>query len=185
MRRTRPRGVVGLVAAALLVPVVSGCCRRPPQGIVEVNLALSRAKDACAVVYAPDNLAAIERRVDEINRLADARKCRRARAAAQPMMRDVLAFADLVELRRDLARVDAEDALAGAEAALTRARAVRNGGDPSAELAAAERALAVARSMRGDACAYPTVAGLAREAAEVAGRSKAEPPDGEREERRP
>jgi hypothetical protein len=192
MRRRRPQGVAGLVAGLALVLPVSGCCRKPPQEIVEINLALGRAKEACAAVHAPDDLAAIGRRVDEANRLADGGKCRRAREAAAPMIPEVSAFAALVEARRESARAAAEEALAKAEAALARARATGGGPASPADLLAAERALATALRIRTDPCALPKVAELAREAAEAAERSRgaltdrpSRARDREGEERRP
>jgi hypothetical protein len=192
MRRTGPRAVVGLVAGAALVPIVLGCCRKAPQGVVEVNLALGRAKSACATLYAPEGLAAIERRITEVNRLADQGKCRRAREAADPVLPEVVEFAALVEARRDVAGVEADEALAAAQSALQRAKAAPEAPGEPGRYGAAERTLAAALRMRADPCALPTVADLAREAAEAAERSRpagpggtGRPEDGAREGRRP
>ena len=92
MQRRRPWRVAGLLVPAALDFSAAGCCGRPPASIVEVNLALSRAKEACAAVYAPRELATVEGRVEEMNRLADTRRCRKARSAAGPIRPDVLAL---------------------------------------------------------------------------------------------
>lgn len=178
MLRRGPRRSPRLVVSASLVLVAGACCRKPPSSVIEVNLALSRAKDACAAVYAPQELADVERRVEAMNRLADEGRCRTAGAAAEPMTPDVVAFSSLVEARKDLARSEALRALAEAEAAMTRAR----GGTPEPPspqtLDAAERTLTMARRMSEDACAYLRAAALAREAAEAAGRTRVAAPVG-------
>jgi hypothetical protein len=173
MPRSASHEIVGLVAAAVLTLSGAACCHRPPGPIVEVNLALLRAKDACATLYAPRDVAAIEVRIDEMNRLADARKCARARSAAGPILPDVLALSARVEAERNLALDAAKSALDAAESAVERAREAEAGGRTSVELSAAERALAEARRMSGDACAYPRATLLARDAAEAAERARA------------
>lgn len=150
-----------------------GCCRRPPRSIVEVNLALGRAKDACATIYAPRDLASLEARIDEMNRLADGRRCARARSVAEPILPEVLALSARVESVKDVALAEAKSALESAESAVARAREAEAGGRTSPDLDAASRLLAEARRMSGDACAYPRAVALARGAAEDAERARA------------
>ncbi len=160
--------VAGLVAVSALALGQASCCRKPPASVVEVNLALSRAKEACAALYAPQELEAVESRVDEMNRLADVGKCAAAGSAAEPMQPDVLAFSNLVLERKERARAEAERSLAEAESALASARGAAAGRPAPEDLDAAERSLAMARRMSADPCSFLRAAALAREAAERA-----------------
>jgi hypothetical protein len=184
MVRRVPRRSAGLVVSTSLALVAGACCRKPPSSVVEVNLALSRAKDACAAVYAPQELADVERRVEAMNRIADAGKCRTAGSAAEPMKPEVMAFCSLVEARKDLARSEAGRALADADAAMARARGGASDPPSPGALDAAERALSMARRMSEDACSYLRAASLAREAVEAAGRARGAAADGGGEARR-
>ena len=182
MQRRRPWRVAGLLVPAALAFSAAGCCGRPPASIVEVNLALSRAKEACAAVYAPRELATVEGRVEEMNRLADTRRCRKARSAAGPIRPDVLALSSLVESRKDLAWRDAERALSEAEASMARATDASLGRPGPSGLDAAGRSIALARRMSEDPCAYLRAAALAREAAAAADRAREAAPAGGAEE---
>jgi hypothetical protein len=140
---------------------------------VDVNLALDRAKDACAVLYAPQDLASLQSRIDEMNRLADTGSCRRARSASEPILPEVLALSLRVDAEKNRALAEVQDALASAEAAVARAGEAEAGGPTSPDLAAASRSLEEARRMSGDACALPRAAATARGAAQEAARAVA------------
>jgi hypothetical protein len=162
MRRRGSASRIALVASTALALAGAGCCRKPAQSIVDVNLALARAKDACAVLYAPQDLASLQARIDGMNRLADTGSCARARSASEPILPDVLALSVRVEEEKGLALAEARESVASAEAAVARARRAGAGGESSPDLDAAERSLAEARRMSGDACALPRAAALAR-----------------------
>jgi hypothetical protein len=171
MRRRVSASRLALVASAALGLAGGGCCRKPPQSIVDVNLALDRAKEACAVLYAPRDLASLQVRIDEMNRLADTGSCRRARSASEPILPDVLALSERVDAEKNRALAEAQDALASAEAAVARAMEAEAGVPTSPDLAAASRSLEEARRMSGDACALPRATALARGAAREAARA--------------
>jgi hypothetical protein len=165
--------MVALVALATLGLAGAACCRKPPQSIVEVNLALDRAKEACATVYASAELAGLEARIGEMNLLADRGNCGRARKASEPVLPEVLALSAEVDARKGRALAEAREALASADAAVDRAREAEGSAGVSPDLSAALRSLDEARRMSVDPCAFPQAASLARGAAKDADRARA------------
>ncbi len=181
MRRRGPWRVAGLLVPGALAFASAACCGRPPASIVEINLALTRAKEACAAIYAPQELATVENHIEEMNRLAGARKCRKASSAAGPIQPDVVALSSLVESRKNVAWTEAENALAVAEAAMARA-AADGGPAASSSLESAGRSIALAKRMSEDPCSYLRAAALAREATATVERARGAPPTGGVEE---
>ncbi len=176
VRRGRRAARRVAVPAALLGALVllSGCARRPPREVVEVNLAMVRVKEGCASVYAPADLDAVQRRVDEMNRLADARRYRMARRESTPILPEIQALGAKAREAKDGAKAEAEAALARAAAALSRA-AEASGDDAPAgpEWDDARSKLEDARRKVADPCAYPLARALAEEALATADRAAA------------
>ena len=145
--------------------LVTGCAKKKSiQAVEDLNKAFGDAKDACASVYAPDNLSAVGQDVDEANRLMDDKKWKKAlnkAEATSPAVQNVHSEADQ---SREQAQRKAKDALAAAEAAMKEAdaaQASQYGGsyytDGKAKLDAAKKNL-------NDPCKWPQAAADAKAA---------------------
>ena len=45
--------VQSVIVLAVMLLLVTGCSKKTPQQVIDVNAAMARAKDNCATVYAP------------------------------------------------------------------------------------------------------------------------------------
>lgn len=173
MRSSAPRAAWLLAFPLAAIVGSPGCCRKPPQEVVDVNLALVRAKDACASAYAAGYLSAVQSRVDGMNALADARKCGKARKVAQPIRPEIAALAERTAAERSRVELDSRSALAAADAAIDFATVAGAQRYAAPDLDAARAKLDDARRMAGDPCALIQAAALAREASATAERARA------------
>ncbi len=166
------RAAVRTVLVCATTLLAAGCCRKTPESVVDVNKALGEAKDRCATVYAASDLAGVQSRVADMNRLADARKCRKARRAAVPLLPEVQALKSKAEDARAGARAESDAALARADAAVAAARGAEAGRYAASDLAAANAHLEEARRKATDPCAYPQAQALAGQAGASAERAR-------------
>lgn len=159
MRSLRITGV--LLAVAL---VAAGCSKKTPQEVTDLNSALGDAKDACATVYAADDLATVQTDVDMINGLVGDKKMRKAKKSAVAAMPAVADLEQTAEAERAAAKSEAEAAFAKAAGTLEEA-AELDAEDlvPEAFAASAAR-LAEAEEMMQDPCLYPDAMLAAAEA---------------------
>lgn len=172
MTQTKRLSLLWLTVLVVLL-VVTGCARKVPQEVTDLNRALGDAKDACATVYAADSLAGVQGDVDGVNRLADDKKYRKARKQAEGLMSGVSSLEAEAESGRAKAKQAADEKLAEAEKTLAAA-----GEDPDARTfaagpyASAADKLAEAKSAAADPCKYPQAAKLAEEANDLARRAR-------------
>jgi nucleoid-associated protein YgaU len=160
-----------VLAAVLVASVLTGCARKPPQEIADLNRAFGQAKDACAAVYAADELAALQDSVASVNRLADDRKYRQARRDAQAVQPRVQELIQTSEQAKAAAKPEADAAIAAASGKLDEARAAEAETYASADYAAARAKLEEARRAAADPCGYLQAKQLADEAGMLADRA--------------
>ena len=160
------RTILMLMALAV---VATGCAKTMPQEVHDVNRTLGEAKDACASVYAADDLAAVQGDVDGMNELADAKKYKKARKAALPIQPDVDQLADAAASARDAAQADAEASLAAAKAALDEAHTAEAATLVPSAWQQAKTKAAEAKELYADPCKYAEAKAAADEAARLAG----------------
>jgi nucleoid-associated protein YgaU len=158
--------------AVMLLLVATGCAKKTPQQVIDVNRALSQAKDDCASVYASDSLSSVQGRVDEMNAYVDDKKMKKAKKSAQPLLADVEALDQQAQQNRERAKSDAEAALKSAEAAVEQARQAEAATYNAAGFRQAESKLAEAAGAMKDPCQYLTAKRLADDAARQAANAR-------------
>ena len=168
----RSRLVVSSWLALTLALVATGCSKKTPQQVTDVNRALAQAKDNCASVYAADGLGPIQGKVDEMNGLVDAKKMKKARKAAEPLAAEVASLDQQAQQARERAKADAEAALKQAEAAVEQARQAEAATYNASGMQQVESKLAEAASAMKDPCNYATAKSLADDAARQAGSAR-------------
>jgi len=157
-----------LLFAAIVVLVFTGCSKKFPQQVTDVNTALAQAKDSCATVYAKSELGAVQSDVDGMNALADDQKYKKARKAAEPLLPEVQSVETQATKNRAMAKKSAEGALAGADGMFAKARQAEASKYASAEQRAADAKLAEAKTAFNDPCRYGEAEALAKEAGKMA-----------------
>jgi nucleoid-associated protein YgaU len=157
-----------ILVLVVLFMMTTGCARKMPQEVIDVNRGLGEAKDACATVYAADDLRAVQGDVDEMNDLADDRKYRKARKAAEPILPDVNSLSSAAAAGRADAKAEAEAALEAADAAMTKAAEAEAPTLVASAFGQAEEKLAAAQSLFEDPCKYGEAAAAAGDAARLA-----------------
>jgi nucleoid-associated protein YgaU len=169
LTRTR-RGtiVVSSCLAVALALVATGCAKKLPQQVTDVNRALAQAKDNCASVYAADALGQVQGKVDAMNGLADEKKMKKARKAAEPLAAEVASVDQQAQQARDRAKADAEAALKAAETAMEQARQAETATYNASGMSQAEGKLAEATAAMKDPCKYASAKTLADDAARQA-----------------
>jgi hypothetical protein len=160
-----------IVVLMVLFVLTVGCARKMPQEVIDVNRGLGEAKDACAGVYAADDLRAVQGDVDAMNDLADAKKYRKARKAAEPILPEVNSLNATAEAGRSEAKADAESALEAAKAALAKATEAEAPTLVSSAFGQAETKLDEARDLYQDPCKYGEAEAAANDAARLADNS--------------
>jgi nucleoid-associated protein YgaU len=148
--------------------LVTGCARTVPVEVQDVNRGLGEAKDACATVYAADQLSGVQGGVDQMNRLVDDNKYRKARKEAEGLAPQVANLKTEADAGRAAAKGKADAAMKEASAALDSAKKVGAAEYASKELQAAEAKMAAATAAAGNPCDYGKAEALAMEAAKLA-----------------
>lgn len=169
--------LIVLVALLVMVFALSGCARTVPQEVTDVNRALQNAKDACATVYAVDELGGVQSGVDSMNALADDRKYRKARKEAEPLAPQVTGLNAHAASARNAAKQKAEEAIETADSALGQARDAGAVEHASKFFGDAEAKLSAAKSAAKDPCRYDEATALAAEGRHGAQRAAAEAAD--------
>jgi len=164
------RGSAVVLAAVSLLSV--GCARTIPQEVTDVNQALGNAKDACASVYAPDQLSGVQGSVDTMNGLADDKKYKKARKEAEPLLPMVNDVTEAAKASKAEARGDAESAISAAKAKISAAEREGAGQHASSELGTAKSKAADADKAFADPCKYGDASRLALEAGQAADRAR-------------
>ena len=166
--------ILRLALILLVVAVVANrCSKKLPQQVTDVNSALGAAKDACATVYATDELANVQDDVDAMNALADEKKMRKARKAAEPIVPELDQLTRDAEAGRAAAQKDAEASLAKAKAALGEAHKAEAPKYVASSYTQAKAKADEANKLMGDPCKYKEAKAAADEAARLAGNAKA------------
>lgn len=160
-----------IVVLLVLVVLTVGCARKMPQEVIDVNRGLGEAKDACAGVYAADDLQAVQGDVDAMNDLADAKKYRKARKAAEPILPDVNSLNTAAEAGRAEAKAEADSAIEAAKAALAKATEAEAPTLVASAFGQAETKLDEAVDLYKDPCKYGEATAAARDAARLADNS--------------
>jgi nucleoid-associated protein YgaU len=172
MRGFRGLNVRMLLMFAVVALVATGCCKQTPQEVTDVNRELGEAKDACATVYAADELEPIEADVAGMNALADDKKCKKAKKAAEPLAPQVEQLKSDSASARDAAKSEAEAAMAKAEAALADAKKAEAEKYVATAYKQAAAKAAEAENLAGDPCKYYEAKAAADEAARLAANAK-------------
>ena len=168
MPRHRITVLRAVLFAALVVLVFTGCSKKFPQQVTDVNTALAQAKDSCATVYAKSELGAVQSDVDQMNGLADDQKYKKARKAAEPLLPHVQDVETQATKNRAMAKKSAEGALAGADGLFAKARQAEASKYASSQQRAADAKLAEAKAAFNDPCRYGEAEALAKDAGKLA-----------------
>jgi nucleoid-associated protein YgaU len=168
MRGNHVLMIRSIMVILVLGVLATGCARKMPQEVIDVNRGLGQAKDACAGVYAADDLQAMQGEVDSMNQLADAKKYRKASKAAVPILPGISDLNGAVEAARAAAKAEAEAALAAADTALSGASEAEAPTLVGSAYGQAEAKLAEARRLSEDPCKYGAATAAARDAARLA-----------------
>ncbi len=169
MRAKRLSLMWSLFAVAALLTLSAGCARTMPQEVTDVNRAMGQAKDACAGVYAADDLQAVQSDVDSMNALADDGKYRKARKAAEPIMPDVSALKTAADQSKDKAKAEAEAAMKAAMDAMSKAETAEAPELVAKAFGEAEAKMAEAKQLFENPCKYREATAAANDAARLAG----------------
>jgi nucleoid-associated protein YgaU len=173
MRGFRVVNVRTALMLAAIALVATGCCKVTPQEVTDVNRALGEARDECASVYAADDLQTVEGKADDMNALADDKKCKKARKAAEPLAGDVDKLKSDTAAAKDAAKKDAEGSMAKAKAALEDARQADAPKLVANAYKQAEAKADEAKTLMNDPCKYREAKAAADEAARLAANAKA------------
>jgi len=157
-----------IVLILILFTLATGCARKMPQQVIDVNRGLGQAKDACASVYAVDDLRSIQGEVDSMNQLADAKKYRKALKAAEPILPGIGDLKAAADTARADARAEAEAALDTAKNALGAATEAEAPALVGSAFGEAEAKLAEAQQLFEDPCKYAEATAAARDAGRLA-----------------
>jgi nucleoid-associated protein YgaU len=117
-------GMLALVVVAVAA-LATGCSKEPPPQIEQVNRALKDATDACATVYAKDELAKVEPLVDAMNELAADGKNRKAGKEADALIPAVDNVRTVADQRRELALGELDKDMQAAEDTMKQADSAR------------------------------------------------------------
>jgi nucleoid-associated protein YgaU len=151
-----------VVCVALLV---TGCAKKKAiQAVEDLNKAFGDAKDGCASVYAPDDLASVGKDVDEANRLKDDNKWKKALNKAEATSPDVQNLNTVTGQTREQAQRDAKEALGAADAALKEAEAAEASKYGGAYYSEGKAKLEAAKKNANDPCKWAQAATEAKAA---------------------
>jgi len=165
MNARRGRGRLIAVLAACLALTVTGCAKKKAiQAVEDMNQAFGDAKDACASVYAADEMGAVQDQVDATNVLSDDKKWKKALQGANDAMPEIQNLRTVADQDREQAQREANDALSAADAALKEADAADAAKYGGSYYADGKAKLELARKQAGDPCAWTTAAATAKQA---------------------
>ncbi|HXV75518.1 MAG TPA: DUF4398 domain-containing protein [Candidatus Polarisedimenticolaceae bacterium] len=157
---------------ALLLLVATGCSKKTPQQVIDVNQALAAAKDDCATVYATNDLNAIQQRVDGMNALVDDKKMGKAKKEAVPLLPEVEQLGQTAEASRAHAKTAADSAIAAATKAVQEARDAETATYNPDGFRQAESKLNQATAAMNDPCRYNEAKQLAEDASRQAANAR-------------
>jgi hypothetical protein len=157
-----------VLVVGLALGLSVGCAKKFPQEVTDVNQSLGQAKDACATVYAKDDLQNVQGGVDSMNALADEQKYGKARKEAKPLLPQVQALGPVADEGRAAAKQKSDAAIANADKALKAAKGAGADQYASPKFQAASKKLQEARTMGNDPCKYPDAEAAAMQAAKMA-----------------
>jgi len=160
--------VRSMLLLTVLLLVATGCSKKTPQQVIDVNQAMAQAKDNCAGVYAADYLQSLQGDVDEMNALVDDKKMKKAAKEAEETMPQVQGLDKQAQEARDKAKTDAEAAIKKAEQALDGARQAEAPTLNASGFKQAESKLGEAKNAMRDPCKYYDAKKLAEDAARQA-----------------
>lgn len=164
--------VQSVVVIAVMLLLVTGCSKKTPQQVIDVNAAMARAKDNCATVYAPGETQALQGEVDQMNGLVDEKKMKKAGKAADPLMPKVEALDEKALEARAEAKADAEASIKKAAEAVAQAQQAEAAKYNAAGLSQAEGKLAEAKGSMSDPCDYLEAKRLAEDATRQANNAR-------------
>jgi len=164
--------VQSVIVMAVMLLLVTGCSKKTPQQVIDVNAAMARAKDNCATVYAPGETQALQGEVDQMNGLVDEQKMKKAKKAADPLLPKVGGLDQTAQENRAKAKSAAEAAMKTAADAVAQAKQAEAAKYNAAGLTQAEGKLAEAKSGMSDPCAYLAAKKLADDATRQANNAR-------------
>jgi hypothetical protein len=173
MRGIRGLDIRWVLLFAVVAMMATGCSKTLPQSVADVNRTLGEAKDACATVYAADELNSVQGEVNSMNELADAKKYKKAGKAAEPLLPRVEQLADAAADNREAARKDAEASMAKAKAAMEDARKAEAPTLVASAYNQAKTKSDEAARLFSDPCKYNEAKAAADEAARLAANASA------------
>jgi len=157
-----------VLVVGLALGLSVGCAKKFPQEVTDVNQALGQAKDACATVYAKDDLQNVQSGVDSMNSLADEQKYKKARKEAKPLLPEVQALGPVADQGKAAAKQKSDAAIAGADKAVKAAKGAGADQYAGAKFNAASAKLQEARQLSNDPCKYPAAEAAAMQASKMA-----------------
>lgn len=164
--------VQSVIVMAVMLLLVTGCSKKTPQQVIDVNAAMARAKDNGAAVYAPGETKALQGEVDQMNGLVDEKKMKKAKKAAEPLLPKVEDLDSKTLEARAKAKADAEAAIKEATAAVAGAREAEAATYNAAGLKQAEGKLAEAKASMNDPLKYLEAKKLAEDATRQANNAR-------------
>ena len=165
MNALRGRGWVLLLLVVCVAVLVTGCSKKKSiQAVEDLNKAFGMAKDGCASVYAPDDLAKVGKDVDEANTLKDDKKWKKALNKAEATSPEVANLTTVTGQTREQAQREAKEALGAADAAMKEADAAQASQYGGSYYAEGKAKLEAAKKNAGDACKWREAAAQAKAA---------------------
>lgn len=161
-----------MIVIAVLLLMATGCSKKTPQQVIDVNQALAQAKDDCASVYATDDLSSVQGRVDNMNALVDDKKMGKAKKEAKPLTPDIETLSQQAQTARDRAKIEATNAIKAAGTAVQEARDAETATYNAAGFNQAESKLKQANAAMNDPCRYGEAKQLADDAARQAANAR-------------
>ena len=101
--------LLSMIVLVAVLLVVTGCSKKTPQEVIDVNQALAQAKDDCASVYAADDLGQVQDRVDSMNSLVDEKKMGKAKKEAKPLGPEIDTIGAEAMAAKDAAKIEANE----------------------------------------------------------------------------
>jgi nucleoid-associated protein YgaU len=165
MNALRGRGWVLLLLVVCVALLVTGCAKKKSiQAVEDLNRAFGDAKDACASVYAPDQMAKVAKDVDEANSLKDNKKWKKALKQAEATTPGVQELHTTTDQSKEDAQRAAKEALNAADAAMNEANAAEAAKYGGSYYTEGKAKLESAKKKAGDPCTWREAAAEAKAA---------------------
>jgi len=158
-----------LTAGCLLVAV--GCAKQAPQEVTDLNRMWGETRDGCATIYLSDDVQQVEPGVASMNGLVADEKYRKAGKEAKALMPQVEDLSVRAAKAREMARNEAEAAIARAEGSLVEAQQAEAAEYAASDYDAARAKLDRAKRELNDPCGYHRARDLADDAGRQARQS--------------